>query len=334
MINPSIFHSCFAKELNDFIAIQEATLGESAVSAYRFDLSEFDIYLSDNDISRDGLTEDVVVRWIASFKCKLHRRTIQQKVTSIRGFIKYLHAEGIHAYLPPFLKHQDDYIPYIFSEEDLKSIFELADSMPKNKNQPDKDIQLKYPTMLRMLYGCGFRLGEVRNLKMGDVDLELGTIRLRKTKYNIERLVPMHPSLVLILKRYCCLMGIIGNPDAWVFPAADNNKPISERVVRRKFETILRNARISIPGREFRRRGVCLHCFRHSFAVRSFKKGEKEGRHLDTMVPFLSIYLGHQSLRGTEKYLKFDATEIYPEVMDSFVDFTEGMFPEVNYEEE
>lgn len=55
---------------------------------------------------------------------------------------------------------------------------------------------------------------------------------------------------------------------------------------------------------------------------------------MDMMVPFLSIYLGHKSLRETEKYLKFDATEIYPEVMDPFIDFTEGMFPEVNYDEE
>ena len=334
MINATTFHSCFAEELNEFLTIKETTLGESAFSTYRFDLSEFDTYLTDNGITRNGLTEDVVVQWIASFKRKLHSSTIQCKVSSIRGFIKYLHANGIHAYLPPIIKHEDDYIPHIFSEEELELIFKLADSMPDNKNQPDKDIQLKYPTMLRMLYGCGFRLGEVRNLKMGDIDLELGTVRLRNTKFNVERLVPMHPSLVLILKKYCCLRGIIGSSDEWVFPGVDNNKPISERVVRRKFETILKNAGISIPGREFRRRGVCLHCFRHSFAVRSFKKGEKEGRHLDMMVPFLSIYLGHKSLRETEKYLKFDATEIYPEVMDPFIDFTEGMFPEVNYDEE
>lgn len=334
MIAVPVFHSCFAHEMNDFLAIKEHTLGESAFSVRFFDLSEFDAYLTDNGILRDGLTEEVINRWIASYKSKLHVSTIQSKVTSIRGFIHYLHANGIPAYLPTSLKRQDDYLPYFFSEEDLITIFELADSMRVNKNQPDKNIQLKYPTLLRMLYGCGFRLGEVRNLKMGDIDLDLGTVRLRKTKFNIERLVPMHSSLVLILKKYCHLMGIIGKPDAWVFPGVNNSQPVTERVVRRKFETILRNAGISVKGREFRRRGVCLHCFRHSFAVRSFKKGEEEGRHLDTMVPFLSIYLGHKSLRETEKYLKFDATEIFPETMDSFASFTEGMFPEVNYEEE
>ena len=328
------FHSCFAKELKEFLSIKKACVGEISFNVCRCALYEFDTYLSINKVSQNGLTEDVIVRWISSYRGKIKDNTIQGKVTSVRGFIKYLHAEGIRAYLPPSYKRSDDYIPYIFSDEDLKLIFTSVDAMQITKQQPDIDIQLKYPTMLRMLYGCGFRLGEVRNLKMRDLDLELGTVHLKNTKFNKERLVPMHSSLVLILEKYCRIMGIIGNPDAWVFPGVDNSKPVNERVVRRKFETILKNVGISIPGREFRRRGVCLHCFRHSFAVRSFKRGEQEGRHLDTTVPYLSIYLGHKSLRETEKYLKFDATDIYPEAMDPFMSFTEGMFPEVNYEEE
>ena len=53
---------------------------------------------------------------------------------------------------------------------------------------------------------------------------------------------------------------------------------------------------------------------------------------MDTIIPYLSIYLGHKSLKETEKYLKFDATEIFPETMNSFNEFTNGMFPEVNYD--
>ena len=181
MIYARTFCSCFAKELNDFLAIKENILGENAFSRLRFALSEFDAYLADNTVSRNGLSEETVDRWIALYKDNLRNSTIEGKVSLIRGFIRYLHADGIHAYLPPSLKHLDDYLPYFFSEEDLRLIFELADSMRITKHQPDKDIQLKYPTMLRMLYGCGFRLGEVRNLKMRDVDLELGTVRLRNT---------------------------------------------------------------------------------------------------------------------------------------------------------
>ena len=183
-----------------------------------------------------------------------------------------------------------------------------------------------------MIYGCGFRLGEVINLKMGDLDLDLGTVRLKDTKFNKERLVPMHPSLTEILKKYCCLTGIVGNPNSWVFPGVDKTKHITERAVRRKFETILHNAKMSIPGREFGARGICLHCFRHLFAIKSFKKGQLEGWQMDTVIPYLSIYLGHKSLKETEKYLKFDSLAVFPETMEAFDDYTKGMFPEVNYD--
>ena len=43
-------------------------------------------------------------------------------------------------------------------------------------------------------------------------------------------------------------------------------------------------------------RGACLHCFRHTFAVRSFDKNERNGIKASESVPFLSTYLGHDSL--------------------------------------
>lgn len=326
------FKSCFSQDLKDYLAIKEYELEEKSYRYLIFNLTEFDTYLFNNGIDRDGLTEEVITGWISSYKNNLRWTSIALKITYIRGFIKYLTAEGINAYMPPYGIKHDDYIPYIFSEKDIKTIFELVDSIPLTRVQPDKDIQIKYPTMIRMIYGCGFRLGEVINLKMGDIDLDLGTVKLKNTKFNKERLVPMHSSLTDLLRTYCCLMGITNDPDAWVFPGVDKTKHITERVVRRKFETILRNANLSLPGREFGARGICLHCFRHSFAINSFKKGELEGRELDTIIPFLSIYLGHKSLKETEKYLKFDATDIFPETMDAFNNFTHGMFPEVNYE--
>ena len=41
---------------------------------------------------------------------------------------------------------------------------------------------------------------------------------------------------------------------------------------------------------------------------------------------------GHNSLAETQKYLKFN-TEIFPDVLDRFGDFTSNIFPEVEYEE-
>lgn len=75
-----------------------------------------------------------------------------------------------------------------------------------------------------------------------------------------------------------------------------------------------------------------MHCIRHVFVFNSFAKAEKDGRRIDDSVPYLSIYLGHDSLNETEKYLKF-SSEMFPEAMDLFDGYTALIFPEVNFHE-
>lgn len=71
---------------------------------------------------------------------------------------------------------------------------------------------------------------------------------------------------------------------------------------------------------------------RHVFAFKSFANAEREGRHLDDAVPFLSVYLGHAGINKTAKYLKF-SNELFPESIDSFGRFMSDLLPEVDYEE-
>lgn len=75
-------------------------------------------------------------------------------------------------------------------------------------------------------------------------------------------------------------------------------------------------------------RGACLHCFRHTFAVRSFDKNERNGIKASESVPFLSTYLGHDSLYETEKYLKFSGN-YFEDTLTKFNDYSGELFPEV-----
>jgi len=60
-------------------------------------------------------------------------------------------------------------------------------------------------------------------------------------------------------------------------------------------------------------------------------KAREVRRKLDDAVPYLSIYLGHESLNETQKYLKF-SSEMYHEALQQFSAYTNNIFPEVNYE--
>ena len=70
---------------------------------------------------------------------------------------------------------------------------------------------------------------------------------------------------------------------------------------------------------------------RHVFAIKSFAQSERRGQHIDDLIPFLSVYLGHEGIYETEKYLKF-SNEIFPESIDAFGNFMSGLMPEVDYE--
>lgn len=141
----------------------------------------------------------------------------------------------------------------------------------------------------------------------------------------------MSSKMTDILARYCMSMGLLDSGDGWLFPSAITDSHISDCAIKRRFKKILAENEIFLANRQKHERGPCLHCFRHVFAFRSFSKAETEGRHLDDAIPFLSLYLGHEGLNETAKYLKF-SNELFPDSIESFGSFMSDLLPEVNDE--
>jgi hypothetical protein len=88
---------------------------------------------------------------------------------------------------------------------------------------------------------------------------------------------------------------------------------------------ILESADIYIPTEKPSQRGQCLHCLRHVFAVGSFAQAERNGISTTDSIPYLSVYLGHFDMDGTEKYLKF-SSDIFPEHTTMFEAYSDGVF--------
>ena len=104
------------------------------------------------------------------------------------------------------------------------------------------------------------------------------------------------------------------------------SEPLTPHGARDKFNYILKQAGIFLPCRKRKQRGPCLHCLRHVFVFKAFSNSEKNGQRIDDIIPYLSIYLGHDSLRETEKYLKF-SSELFPDEMKLFEQYTTQVFP-------
>jgi integrase/recombinase XerD len=325
------FKSILKDELSDFLALREGSKCKSTYDHNRQLLQCFDEYLCVISCDNKNLTEEQLTGWVHTLSG--HTRTIASKVVVIRIFLKQLCSYGIHSYIPPIPKAHDDFIPYVFSETELNRIFYFADALKKSsKVQKNTLIHVEQPMILRLMYGCGLRIGETLSLKMQDVDLDTGVLILKCTKGDKQRIVPMHHSLSEILKHYCMAMGIVGYPESYLFPTADPLAPVTQKNAMHKFDNILQQAEISLPSRKKSQRGPCLHCLRHVFVFKAFANAEKSGRRIDDCVPYLSIFLGHESLKETEKYLKF-SSELFPEAMELFGQFTAHVFPEVNCDE-
>ena len=264
-------------------------------------------------------------------------KTRSEKLSTIRGFVKYLHSIGVHSFMPDRIKVKSDYIPYIYSDEELNVIFKCADNLNKLlcNCRHNPYIELMIPMILRILYGCGTRLGETMELKRKDIDFKRGTLYLRVTKFSKERVIPMNESLIEILERYCLVLGIMNEPESFLFPGKKSGTHYTARNVDSWFAKILETCNIDQHEKQLGERGACLHCFRHVFVLKSMHQLEKAGHSVDMNDLLLPTYLGHEQMIDTDKYMRFTGVQS-SETLDSFESFTSGLIPEVeeNYEEE
>lgn len=103
-------------------------------------------------------------------------------------------------------------------------------------------------------------------------------------------------------------------------------------------------AAINLPDNRYRRylevagishggkgQGPRLHDIRHTFAVHVLQKWIKEEADLSAMLPILSTYMGHKSVRSTAQYLRLTA-EVYPDLMKKVEKSCAYVIPEVCHE--
>lgn len=322
------FNSVFGEEISMHLTVREAELSHEAYRHYRRTMILFDEYLSRINHSDKEIPELVIESWIREVSVGISVNTLGLHVHYIRQLLLFLTVLGYTCFIPRTLTVRDTYVPYLYSDEDIERIFAAADSLRVLKTRKNKFAEKEIPLILRLLYCCGLRIGETLNIKVGDLDFKRNLIVLRVTKKYKQRLVPFGKELAEIIYRYCIGMGILNDSDAYLFPADDRNSHISASSVGNYYRVIREMAGVSYSKQEDYGRGACLHCFRHSFAVRSFDKNERGGIKASESVPFLSTYLGHDSLYETEKYLKYSGNH-FEDTLTKFDDYSGELFPEV-----
>ena len=271
-------------------------------------LRHLDNFLVQEGLATCELPGPIARKWLAK-KAHESAQTQRQRITLVRQFSRFLLRLGYSAYVPDSTlaaRNRSSFIPRMLSDEKLRKFFQAVDVLKPTARSPLRHLIM--PEVFRLLYGCGFRVGEVLKLRVRDVDLNQGIITVRQGKFRKDRLVPPALPLANRLRKYAAHFEK-RPPDAIFFPRP-NGGPFSLRTVYTLFRQLLLQCGISHGGRG---KGPRIHDARHQFAVQALRRWYQDGEDLDAKLPLLATYLGHVNLSGTQHYLHLTA-ELFPEI--------------------
>ena len=219
------------------------------------------------------------------------KSTTARKLATLRSFYKFLIRKGTVATSPLAqirTPKQEKRLPKCLDLEQVQKLLEAPG---------DSDVlSARDKAMLEVLYSSGIRVSELVELKMSDIDLNEGVLRVLG-KGRKERLTPIGSQAIKAMQKYFEYRN--ADPrfkmegDTRVF-LNKHGEPLSTRSVRRKLDKYLVSAGLD-PG-------ISPHTLRHSFATHLLNNGAD--------LRSVQELLGHQSLSTTQIYTHLTTNRI------------------------
>lgn len=161
-------------------------------------------------------------------------------------------------------------VPQVLSGEDVVRLLDAASS------------SLLEHAMIATAYAGGLRLGEVRRLKVSDIDGPRGVILIEKSKGGKDRYVMLSDTLRVILRKHYAA----SRPKVYLFENPRTGKVFDDSTFQHAFHRARVKAGIT--------KRVTFHSLRHSFATHLMEGG--------TDVRRIQVLLGHTSVKTTQIY--------------------------------
>jgi integrase len=318
-----IYYSVFGPYIVQFIELKNS-LGYKYKDA-GYALSSFDRLALEKDVFEIAVTKELTDEY-----CKKRPnesdKTRYNRIQILSQFAQFLCDLGFRSYIPKLPQFKSTYMPYIFSRDEMQTIFRVCDYLapsPRNRNSTVYAI----PVLIRLLYGTGIRISEALYLACNDIDLHDKYLVLRNSKNGKDRMVPISDSLANACEEYWMYRNLFPSirKENRFFIKPDGS-PMSMHNVYKWFRKIIYTANISHGGRGH---GPRLHDLRHTFSVHSLASMSESELDLYHSLPLLSTYLGHQSLEATDNYVRLTA-EMYPDLLKKASNICSSVFPVIN----
>ena len=264
------------------------------------ELPQFVAYL--DTIGAQAITVEAAIAW-TRLSVGAQPVTLSHRLGAVRGFARYLATIDPATEIPPcgLFGKQQRHTPYIYSPEEIGRLLQAAGRL----RPPLRAATCE--ALFGLLGVSGMRIGEAFRLLRGDVDLAEGVIRIRHTKFDRDRLVPLHPSATKSLRGYATRRDrLCPQPRTDTFFISSVGTALRHSSVHATFSSLLAPAGLPTAAGDRPR----IHDLRHSLVVNTLIDWQRDGVDVAARLPVLSTYLGHVSPAST--YWYFSAV---PELM-------------------
>lgn len=275
----------------------EKSLSPNTLEAYLSDVSKLLSFLNDECIAIQQVTLDNLHTFAAGLRdLGIAPRSQIRIISGIKSFFKFL---LIDEYIPTdpseFLESPKigRHLPDVLTVEEIDRIVKCIDL-----SQPEGH---RNKAMIETMYSCGLRVSELCGLKMNDLYMEEGFLRVTG-KGSKQRLVPISPTAIKEIATYIDgtrnHIDIKPGYESFLFLSIRRGKPISRVMVFDIVKKLVQEAGVN--------KSVSPHTFRHSFATHLLEGGAN--------LRAIQCMLGHEKIATTEIYTHIDRNRLREEI--------------------
>jgi integrase/recombinase XerD len=274
-------HSCIDEFLDSLWL--EKGLSVHSRDAYRSDLELFNGWLAERGLELPGIGREIILDHLGwRLQGGYKARSTARFLSALRGFYRFLLRQGRIAEDPTLqiaMPQMGRPLPKSLSEADVEALLAAADVTSA--------LGLRDRSMLEVLYACGLRVTELVSLRIEQVNLRQGVLRVLG-KGGKERLVPLGEEALLWLERYMreARPGLLGAQGGDVLFPSQRGEQMTRQTFWHRIKLHARQAGIQAS--------LSPHTLRHAFATHLLNHGA------DLRV--VQMLLGHSDLSTTQIY--------------------------------
>ena len=275
----------------------EKSLSSNTLEAYMDDASKLLGYVDDCGIDLGAVTLDDLHGFAAAMgDLGIAPRSQARIISGIKSLFRFLSLDGYRDDDPSELLEAPKigrHLPDVLTVQEIDSIIAQIDlSTPEGHRNR---------AILETLYSCGLRVSELCSLKMEDLYLEEGFIRVTG-KGSKQRLVPISDRAIHEIENWLadrCHVEIKPGSESFLFVSKRRGRQLTRIMVFDIIKDLTAKAGIT--------KTVSPHTFRHSFATHLLEGGAN--------LRAIQCMLGHEKISTTEIYTHIDRSRLREEIV-------------------